>query len=587
MTTTTTGTTPQRMMSSGNNKEQKRLIKTVILALLGLAVLCGVYQEAGVVVENGTSRMTTDVENGTLNGIQPRRRRLDFFPQSVEYKTPPQQQLQQQQLQQQQLQQQQLQQQQLQQQQLRQQQQFQQQQQLQQQQLQYGYQASSPQQASSLAATTVAPPLSTNTFSGSPGAGAVPQGANLEDDPLANKPASMLGDLRVLTFGASRTWGAGMPDRFDAYPYVLSKDATNLAIRASGPEFPSLCTYSMVGDAVYDVIVLEFYMETRNMMRLAMRLRQRYPNAKIIVLRVWGPMQFTYRLNGKVVQIREFVKDWKNNHATNSEYTVNHPEYAKYVLEQTRAEDWSFNGHTNSMQRQDEVVQAINGILLEIPLPTDLRQALAFNSPYTSHDLVHWSKEGHAFIARRIQQKLTELNALVRDDTVLPWSSMDFCLSWYESGESTLKHSESVELNKFTPDRRDHVGRDFNGKWAMEAKHGQDNWIEVYNPDPEPSVVFVRFMTIGPPPSKYPQTVLRLSNALEGQAVMANPVVNDYQRYVHVNKLKEIGTIPHGPSVMQIIPQEEGKDFPFRITGIVVTNLSKTDRMITQQEIAT
>ena len=91
MTTTTTGTTPQRMMSSGNNKEQKRLIKTVILALLGLAVLCGVYQEAGVVVENGTSRMTTDVENGTLNGIQPRRRRLDFFPQSVEYKTPPQQ----------------------------------------------------------------------------------------------------------------------------------------------------------------------------------------------------------------------------------------------------------------------------------------------------------------------------------------------------------------------------------------------------------------------------------------------------------------------------------------------------------------
>lgn len=41
--------------------------------------------------------------------------------------------------------------------------------------------------------------------------------------------------LRILTLGASRTFGATLKDRFSsAYPYLLSPNATNLAIRATG-----------------------------------------------------------------------------------------------------------------------------------------------------------------------------------------------------------------------------------------------------------------------------------------------------------------------------------------------------------------
>ena len=60
--------------------------------------------------------------------------------------------------------------------------------------------------------------------------------------------------LRYLIFGSSISWGAAIPNRFDSYPYLLSKDATNLALRANGPNFPSVCTQTMVGDTnVYDV----------------------------------------------------------------------------------------------------------------------------------------------------------------------------------------------------------------------------------------------------------------------------------------------------------------------------------------------
>ena len=64
--------------------------------------------------------------------------------------------------------------------------------------------------------------------------------------------------LRAVTFGSSRTWGAAIKDR-ENLSFAGLMGAKNLAIRASGPEYPALCTYSMIGDNdIYDVIVIEY-----------------------------------------------------------------------------------------------------------------------------------------------------------------------------------------------------------------------------------------------------------------------------------------------------------------------------------------
>lgn len=52
---------------------------------------------------------------------------------------------------------------------------------------------------------------------------------------LAQFQTSNPKNLRYLTFGTSRTYGSGIPSRMNAFPYLLSPEANNLAIRAAGP----------------------------------------------------------------------------------------------------------------------------------------------------------------------------------------------------------------------------------------------------------------------------------------------------------------------------------------------------------------
>eukprot|EP00957_Ditylum_brightwellii_P146371 11144535-Ditylum_brightwellii.AAC.1 len=91
---------------------------------------------------------------------------------------------------------------------------------------------------------------------------------NQQEPPIegeAVKSTRSTDGLRFLTLGSSVTWGAGMEVRYFAYPYLLTDDrskVTNLAVRAAGPKYPSVCIQSMVSEAArvpggseeYDVI---------------------------------------------------------------------------------------------------------------------------------------------------------------------------------------------------------------------------------------------------------------------------------------------------------------------------------------------
>merc|ERR1719253_12644 len=107
-----------------------------------------------------------------------------------------------------------------------------------------------------------------------------------------------LSKLRYVTLGASATWGASLPDPKTGYPYQLSPNVTNLAIRASGPNYPSICIQTMIGDGEYDVIILEYLMACRQGLdTLATRLRQRFPDAIIIFNMIWIPVIITGKDN--------------------------------------------------------------------------------------------------------------------------------------------------------------------------------------------------------------------------------------------------------------------------------------------------
>eukprot|EP01083_Nonionella_stella_P048732 130112_1 len=56
--------------------------------------------------------------------------------------------------------------------------------------------------------------------------------------------------LRILTLGGYVTWGAGIDERTNAYPFLLAEDhdhiVTNVAIRATGSDYPAQCISSML-----------------------------------------------------------------------------------------------------------------------------------------------------------------------------------------------------------------------------------------------------------------------------------------------------------------------------------------------------
>jgi hypothetical protein len=248
----------------------------------------------------------------------------------------------------------------------------------------------------------------------------------------------------------------------------------------------------MLGDEVYDVIVLEFYIDAqRKLYRLAKRLRQRFPNAAIIFLRVWGPHQF--RNNKEGLPFRE----WMKKHGAKDLWD---PNLRTILMEQSASDDWSFDGKPTAIQAQDAAIKVSKGLLFELPFPTnmDLRVALADHAHLYALDVTHFSKDGHALVAKGIQKILRE-TGVQRNDHVNPWPAVDVCEDWFGNGQTSgFPMSPDVKMAGFGP-----------GKYALEIR-GPVGWIKVKNPLPVPAEIHFRYMVTGPPPSKYPRTLFKV-----------------------------------------------------------------------------
>jgi hypothetical protein len=102
--------------------------------------------------------------------------------------------------------------------------------------------------------------------------------------------------INILAFGGSVTWGAMLEDRHLAYPWMLGTPyvdhVDNMAMRATGADYPSLCLESIIPDAAnknYDVILFDFVMNiTDGFPLLLKRLRERFPEAIIIYVHIWS-----------------------------------------------------------------------------------------------------------------------------------------------------------------------------------------------------------------------------------------------------------------------------------------------------------
>lgn len=378
-----------------------------------------------------------------------------------------------------------------------------------------------------------------------------------EEKKLPSSQGLDFSNLRAVAFGSSRTWGAAIEDPdHDSYPALLR--AKNLAIRASGPEYPALCTYSMIGDdEIYDVIILEFMLDwvSGALDVLAARLRQRFPDSTIIFLNVWSPRQYLYKPTQKTLNtvIRDHIQSPSVSPIFTNEDLVT-------LLDGTKSDDWDFNPYDRKVI--EEAARSVGGYILDLPNDADPITALKTYGPLFVQDMSHFSVPGHQWVHDRIIEILQTANAKT-SDRVAPWESTDHCTTWFETGKTDLvTNMEMVDMNK--------DGK----KFALEAKSDvQDNFIELNNPWSQTANLYVSYMSYGPE-QKYPKALLEVKQDGQNTAsthidpILANtPNGNP----LHVITHRRVGPVKPGNSKLTVRAMTTGQEERFRVVGAILS----------------
>jgi len=383
-------------------------------------------------------------------------------------------------------------------------------------------------------------------------------------------------ELRILSFGTSRTWGSGMNNpKTEAFPGMLN--ARNEGIRASDSNYPAMCTYSMVGEYdIVDVITIEYmpmsFWGTRDsILLLGRRLRQRFPDATIIFLNVWTPHQFFHKPTA--TGLRKFVLD--NTDMMGSPII---PKSAlDDALQKTSNEDWEFYGFNEDWLQDAASDPLINGTVLSLATPNmeDPLLAILSVAPLYLSDMSHFSKLGHVWVKNRIVDILQK-QGKTQSNNINPWGSTDQCLSWFETGKSPM--ASNMPMVEFSPT-----------KFAYEADTEKKvNFIELVNNNPHPQYLYISHMSTGPQ-AFYPQVIVEIhSNTTELEmakemsydethirnATSSKHVSTCYnetppQMPIHVVSHRYIGEVPVGRSFLNMKPDTDTK-YPFRTVGIIL-----------------
>jgi hypothetical protein len=365
-------------------------------------------------------------------------------------------------------------------------------------------------------------------------------------------------DLRYIAFGTSRTWGSGLKDRQKAFPFLLSPNATNLAIRAADATTPSLCTVSMIGDTTMaDVIIMEYNLQANKaLVRLAKRVRQRFPKAVIIFLKVWLPWQF---FNVVLKQSpSDMLKEAGWETAENYSY-----ERLMQLMDKTKASDWRFLEGAGEFI--EEARRSVDGIIFELPRPDNALVAVRQYGRLFTPDLTHYTEEGHAYMKNAIVNILRQTNT-ERHDDVNPWANLDVCRSWFETGKdkngnSPVHHADMVMV-KFGQ-----------SKYALEARSPHHNWIAIDNPSTKTLEVHIEYM-VTDHPTIYPDVRITLLNSTDkphGVPVKPEADIHGLKNHLHIVRSTNLGLAPPGTSVVHIATISPAKQHPFRVIGTILS----------------
>mmetsp|Transcript_18639 Transcript_18639/g.28180 ORF Transcript_18639/g.28180 Transcript_18639/m.28180 type:complete len:447 (+) Transcript_18639:79-1419(+) len=377
-------------------------------------------------------------------------------------------------------------------------------------------------------------------------------------------------NFRVVSFGTSRTWGAGLENR-NTQTYTALLNGTNLAIRSSMADYPALCTYSMLGDEIYDVITIEYlpqsYIQCKDsLVELGRRLRQRYPEALIIYINVWSNHQFLQKQPDH--KMKSLVALATERAAEENRTAVDSKAIGDVASDLANRYRWIFQETEEAWLREQVKDPSIDGKVLHYELPKEgeyVGAIFRLQSLYVD-DGIHFNEFGHQWVRHEIMKIIRE-NEHTRKDNVRPWEAKDSCESWIQSGEA--KAQTNMEMRSFSGGM----------KFALESRRNrtEPNYIVLENDSGKDQHFYLSHMSSGPK-DIYGGGRLEIHEKSLDAPVSYNATldtVSNYTNYqIHVIKHEYIGPIKPGNSYIVIENSDKyelGNGLDFKTVGYVMS----------------
>jgi hypothetical protein len=324
-----------------------------------------------------------------------------------------------------------------------------------------------------------------------------------------------------------------------------------------------VCTQSVVGNhAIYDLILLEYYVNgaENGLAELARRLRTRFPEAIIIVMKFYGPFD----------ALRASSAD-KDDWQTLAEYkkASNIPAGELNELVNAIEKDtgvWRFREHPNSDKAINRVVREIGGYQFHLPQSDTPKKTLVNYLRFFDKNMNQLlANRGHEWVADMCRQIVNrhilanqKPQRQVKRATVGSWGKGDSCNVWKTTGGMPHEFSNTLVLNQFD---------EKHGKFALEVDGS--GWLDVQNDFHDARVLYLSFMA-SDVPGAYPDAIASIAG--KSVPLSSNAQGKDKNK-VGVIRTIPVGTIPPGTTTRVTLTSSKGSAAnPFRLVGTTITN---------------
>jgi len=379
----------------------------------------------------------------------------------------------------------------------------------------------------------------------------------LDPKTVQTKPMDESARFLVLSSRNGYSYYMGSSKPRPAYPTMLSSTSLNLIeIRDLTADYPALCLNTLVGgrvDHIFDVILIE-YSHTLDASpaaigALSARLRHRFPASLIVFVRIWYPIQITYK-----------PKEWPLRRwmAENRISNLDGGAVEKKLLA-TGVTDWVFHEDPEVLAQLDQIVQSVNGHVWELPKPANVPEwLLEFGGLFTD-DFLRLGPYGHEYVAQGIR---SFVNEIPREQPILKqWLQPDQCASWYGGSINPGVPYKNMGVKKFDL---------AHNKWALECSNDKNDCkITVKSELNVMATVYLQYMAAGPRPvyQNYEVSIGNQPVAL----IQANLLNSPYA--VHVQQMTAVGVIfPGDENTIFIRHKKGGKGKKhLRVTGVVIS----------------